>query len=387
VTSDEPGATASHAGLWQLDPRSAHLNHGSYGAVPRPVMAERLRILKRIENSPERFHRDTANEELAQVRAATGRFLQLDDRPLALVENVTSAVSVVLRSLRLRAGASIVLTNQAYPSVKFAVEHLASKYRLRVRIVELPLESQSPEDFSASVLAAVDSDTQLLVLDQVTSSTALRLPVEMVIEKLGRQVPVLVDGAHAPGMLENPVTSGADFWVGNLHKWAFAPKSVGALVVAPEFQDRLEPPAMAVGGDAESFSDRFDYQGTRDLSAFLALPRAFEFPKIDLDLSWEQLRAKNMQILASGCGLLAEGLNIKIQIDPQVSMCTLSVGLKGDSTQANLVMQELRTRGTEIAVFSFDGEIHIRVSAQVYVRPHDFLRLLSELHHLRVSAR
>jgi len=366
--------------LWLLDPDVAHLNHGSYGAVPLPVLAAQRAAAERIERSPERFYRAELAPAIAAVRERVAAFLHVDPRGLALVQNATEAVQVVLEAVDLRPGAEIVYTDHAYPWVEAAIARACERHGAVRRRVPLP----APVDGTVPAPALVDAlegaltdRTALMVVDQITSASALRLPVEAVAAALGERVPLLVDAAHAPGLIERPVPEGAAFWVGNLHKWAFAARTAAALVVAPAWRERVRP-LVASARAAEGFPGSFSYLGTQDPTAYLALPAALAFPEEHLGLTFEALRRRNVAVLRAGLDLLAERLGVDAPVSNGLPIDTLPIG-HGDDAAAVALAGRLRDAGVEVAITSVAGRLLARVSVQAYVGLEGFERLARAL--------
>ena len=137
-----------------------------------------------------------------------------------------------------------------------------------------------------------------MVLDQVTSSTARRLPlVDLVPALRERGVAVMVDGAHAPGMLDLDVERiGADFWIGDLHKWCCAPRG-SAVLHAREDRRRDAAPARRVLGRAGRLPAAFDDTGTNDLTAWLTAPRALRLLE---NIGLDRLRRHNAELAVAG---------------------------------------------------------------------------------------
>lgn len=362
--------------LWLLDPGVAHLNHGSYGAVPIPVMQAQRAALEAIERSPERFYRTDLHRALPLVRQRTAEFLSVDPDGLVLTQNATEAVQAVLASLRLTAGAQILFTDHVYPWVKAAIERACRDSGAVPRCVPLPSPSKpSPSGFAAELTRtlkdALNQRTALLVIDQITSASALELPVAAVCAELGARVPILIDAAHAPGLIDDPVPPGASFWVGNLHKWAFAARTAAALVVAPGWRQRVRP-LVASAGAALGFPDSFNYLGTQDPTAYLALPTALAFPAEHLDMTFEQLRQRNAAVLDAGMQRVADALSVPPPVSNGLPIRTLSLERPGDEAAAWELGDRLRNAGVEMAIISLQRQLHARFSVQAYVGLSDF---------------
>ena len=369
--------------LFLLDPEAAHLNHGSYGSVPIPVLEAQRRAAESIERSPERFYRVDLAPAIDAVREEVASFLHTEAEGLALVENATTAVQVVLDAVGLEPGSEIVYTDHAYGWVKAAIARACARTGAVACVISLPAGAElspageartSAEVLLATLREVITKHTKLVVLDQITSASALRLPVEAVCAELGAEVPILIDGAHAPGLIDEPVPTGAAFWLGNLHKWAFAARTAAVLVVAPHYRERVRP-LVASAGAADGFPRSFSYLGTRDPSAYLALPASLAFPGEFLGMSFAELRQRNAKLLNKGLKQLAERLNLTPAVDNGLPLRTVALGLEGDDAAAWRLAGNLREAGVEVAVTAVEGQLHARVSVQAYVGSEDLERL------------
>jgi isopenicillin-N epimerase len=256
--------------LWPLEPSVDHLNHGSFGAVPIPALDEQQSWRSRMEENPVRFFARELRAALDQSTLEVAQFLGAEPDGLAFVSNVSTAVSTVLTALELRPGDEIVVTDHAYGALLVAVQRFAARHGAEVRVAAIELDADDATAAGA-LLAAVTERTRLVIVEPVTSPTARRLPVDLVLAAAHeRDVPVLVDAAHAPGMLDvslggSPV---ADFWTGNLHKWSCAPRGTGVLAVSPVWRERVT--ALVASWDAfAGFPGAFGITGTADYTPWL----------------------------------------------------------------------------------------------------------------------
>lgn len=382
-TGNDPALSPIRPDLWLLDRDVAHLNHGSYGAVPVPVLRAQTEAAHAIERSPERFYRTDLPRAMASVRQRAADFLGVPVEGLVLAQNATEAVQVVLGSLPLTAGSEVLFTDHAYPWVRAALERACADNGAVARCVRLPRTSGLDRaafaaELARTLQASVNDRTALLVLDQITSASALELPVTELCAQLGDKVPILIDGAHAPGLLGNPVPAGAAFWVGNLHKWAFAARTAAALVVAPAWRQRVRP-LVASAGAARGYPESFNYLGTQDPTAFLALPAAFDFPTAYLDLSFTALRQRNTALLDLGIQQLAEALSVPAPLSNGLPIRTLPLQRAGGEADAWRLGDRLRQEGVEVAIVSIGDQLHARLSVQAYVGLEEFGRAAEAL--------
>ncbi len=298
---------ASLARHFTLDPAVTFLNHGSFGACPRAVQEAQQRIREEIERQPVRFFVREYPERLDEARSALASFLGADPEGLVAVPNATTGVNTVLRSAPLAPGDEVVVTDHAYNACRNALEHVAGMRGARVVTVRIPFPGTTPEGARSAVLDAVTSRTRLALLDHVTSPTGLVLPIPDLVRDLAAAgVDTLVDGAHAPGMVALDLDAlGAAYYTGNCHKWMCAPKGAAFLVVREDRRDRIRPLAISHGANTRRpgrsrFHDEFDWTGTADPSAFLAVPDAIRTVGALVPGGWPEVCARNRSLALRG---------------------------------------------------------------------------------------
>lgn len=368
--------------LWPLEPTVAHLNHGSYGAVPTPVREEQQSWRERMDSNPVRFFARELDPALDQARAEVAQFLGVADEDVAFVRNVTTGVSTVLSCLPLETGDELLVTDHAYGAVRIAAERWTAQAGARLVTVPVPLRADD-ETATERILAGVTDRTRLVVVDQVTSPTARRMPLVTLVPALrDRGVVVLVDGAHAPGMLPVELDRlGADFWVGNLHKWACAPRGTAVLHAAGRWRSRLRP-LVASWGEPAGFPRSFNDVGTDDPTAWLSAPRALRV----LDrLGLDRVRRHNVELAVRGQVEVAGSIGLSpadLPRDPAVSMqlVPLPAGIASTQEEAWALQDRIgEEAAVEVAVTTHAGQGFLRVSAHVYNSLSDYRRLAEQL--------
>jgi len=362
-----------------LDPRVAYLNHGSFGATPRAVLAAQHQWQHALEREPVRFQEVTRAEALDRALERVGAFVGAQARDLVFVNNATTAVNAVVRSVPLAPGDEVLTTDHAYPAVR---NTLATRCRQRAAtLVTVPIPLADPERVVEGFRDAITVHTRLAVVDHISSGSALVLPVKRLVELCrARAVPLLVDGAHVPGQL--PLDLGVlapDWYTGNLHKWAFAPKGCGFLYAAPNRQADLQPPIIS--WEADDWRGAFHWQGTTDPSAWLASTAALDF----LDaLGAEAVRRYDRDLARDAARELAEAFGTDLPFSPDLHVAMVPIrppgAWAGTQEEADRLHRVLRDdHAVEVPVFPWGGACWVRISAQVYNEPEDYRRLARAL--------
>jgi isopenicillin-N epimerase len=371
--------------LFSLDPGVSYLNHGSFGAVPVGVQRAQQRLRDEEETNPHKFHTQGMIDRIIHTRRHVAAFLGADPDGSALVANTTTAVSMVLQSVRLESGDEVLLTDHGYGAVDLAARRRCRRAGATARTVGLPLGAADGEVVGRLRAALRPGKTKLLIIDHIASATAMPFPVrEIAAIAHEHDIPVLVDGAHVPGMLPVRVDElGADFWVGNLHKWAFAPRGTALLAVAPAWRRRIEP--LVVSWEQEQgFPLAVEFQGTVDYSPWLAAPAGLFTLRT---LGWEAVRQHNAELAAYGQRVVGAALGVAPADLPQptvpevaMRIVPLPPGLGTTLGEAvalrHLISDKL---ATETAINPWGGRGLLRLSAQVYNRPDEYHRLAERL--------
>jgi len=381
---------------WTLDPAVTFLNHGSFGACPKPVLEAQQELRAELEREPVDFMSRHWERRMDAARAELGRFVGADPDDLAFVANATTGVNTVLRSLDFSAGDELVVTDHEYNASHNALRYAAGRAGARIVVVRIPLPLASPDEVVDAVLGGVTPRTRLVLIDHVTSATGLVFPLERIVPALReRGVETLVDGAHAPGMLPLSLASlGAAFYTGNSHKWMCTPKGSALLYVRPDQQPRIHPLSISHGAnsprtDRSRFRLEFDFTGTQDPSAFLAVPAAIRFMGSLLPGGWDELRARNRALAIRARAILCDALAIDPPAPEAMVGSLASVPLPPRSPDPMLpplatdpIMTELyERRRIEVlaSIWPESPKRVLRVSAQIYNCEDQYRQLASAL--------
>ncbi len=358
-----------------LEPSVTFLNHGSFGACPRPVFERYQAWQLELEREPVEFLGRRLSGLLAAARERLADALGADPGDLVFVPNATSGVNVAARALRLGPEDEVLATDLEYGACDLLWMHLCGGRYVRAPI---PLPLRNADDAVEALFAARTARTRAVFVSHVTSETALRLPVERIVARARAEgLATIVDGAHAPGYV--PLDLGAlwaDFYAGNCHKWLCAPKGAGFLHVRPEHQDAVDGLIVGWGyGDDATFVTRSQEQGTRDPSAYLTVPAALDW---QAERSWDEVRDRCRALALELRERLAELTGLEPLADPAFVGQMISAPLPpghGKELQQRL-WEEHRI---EVPVFPRDGRPLIRASFQGYNDERDLERLLAAL--------
>ncbi len=382
---------------WTLDPEIVFLNHGSFGACPRAVLDYQAELRARLERGPVRFMVGEAPALLDRTREQLARFLGADAQDLVFVPNATTGVNAVLRSLAFGPGDELLTTDHCYNACRNALDFVAARAGARVVVADLPFPVREPGEIVAAVVGAVTDKTRLALLDHVTSSTGLVLPIEsMVAELEARGIDTLVDGAHAPGMVDLDLGKvGATYYAGNCHKWLCAPKGAAFLHVRRDRQSTVRPTTISHGANAEKagrsrFHLEFDWTGTDDPTAMLGVGKALSVMGEMTADGWSGVRTHNHDLACSGRELLAEALGLDERPAPTSMLGSLAaLPLPGPipaAASSDTHVDPLQSRlfdkyRIEVPIFPWKplGRRLIRISAQLYNSRRQYERLAAAL--------
>lgn len=368
-----------------LDPEFTFLNHGSFGATPRPVFNAYQQWQRELESQPVHFIQKRLPALLKQSRHALGDFLGVDGEDINLTFNPTQAVNMVIKSLDLGPGDEVLTTDIEYGACDNCLTFYADKKGYSVVRQPITLPAPTTDSMLDEIWAGVTPNTKLIFISHITSNTAMRLPAERLCSKArAAGIMTFIDGAHAPAHIELDLSSfEPDFYTGACHKWLCAPKGSAFLYTRPDRQPMIEPLIVGWGygptPNPDYGSDYLNYGswlGTNDLSSFMAVPAAIKFQK---EHDWDSVR--------SGCNeLLGDTLNRirtltgeadmypAVPHPPQLGIAKMPAG-----TDAAALKEFLFERKIEIPITQHNGNVFVRVSVQGYNTQADYDRLVEAL--------
>jgi isopenicillin-N epimerase len=373
---------------WMLDPSCIYLNHGTVGATPRRVLQAQQALRDEMERQPSQFMLRELNGSFpapwrttSRLREATepvAAFVGVRPDDLVLVANVTTAINAVLGSLPLTAGEEVVITDLAYGAVTLVASVVCARRSATLRTVHIDYPVRAAGDVVERIARALTPQTKLVIVDHITARTSLVLPVaEIAAACHARGVPVLVDGAHAPGARPLDISSlGVDWYAANLHKWAHAPRSAGFLWAAPERQAILRAPVVSWGRDG-GFHPEFEHTATADPTSLLAAPAGIALlHEWDFDACVRYMHG----LAAEAAVVLSERWRVPYEIPSGMvgSMITVALPQELGATDADattLRLALLVDDRIEVQTHAADGRLWIRICTQVYNDRSDIERL------------
>lgn len=374
---------------WMLREGIAFLNHGSFGAIRREIFDRQTDWRRNIEAEPVEIFARQNKGLLTQAKQSVADFLKMEPDDFGLVTNATEGVNAYLRSLHLKPGDELLSSNHVYNAVRQAMHHVADEHGAEYREFEIRTPVKSAAEIVAAVQNALRDRTKLLVIDHLTSPTALIFPVaEIVTLCAKRGIDVLVDGAHAPGTIDFSVPAlGAAAYAGNLHKWACCPKGSAFLWVRRDRQELVHPVTIS-HHRGEGFVREFDWQGTRDFGAWYTLPDALALMS---KLGWDRMRQYNRAMTLWAQAMLAERLGVTpiAPADGSLSGFMATLPLPGRLATMTVeegaaMQQSLYTDDRiEVPLMFWHGRWHLRVSCQVYNKPEDYERVAAAIERRR----
>ncbi len=370
---------------WALDPTIDYLNHGSFGATPRTVLARQSELRAQMEAEPVEFLARRLPERLDAVRERVAAFVGADPEGLVFVPNATHGVDAALGAMDWSPGDEVVHADHGYNAVKKALLRLRHRYEVTTVAAVVPFPIDDAQQVIDAFARAIGPRTRLVVIDHITSATALIFPVtELVALCRTRGVTVLVDGAHAPGLLPLDIRAiGADFYTGNLHKWVCAPKGAALFWVAPAWRDRTHARVVSHGYEL-GLRAEFEWAGTFDPTAWLSVPAALDH--LD-ELGASALQGHNHALVQQGRQHLARALGVRLPHPDHPSwygpMAAVLVPWANAADAPGLTARLFQEHRIEVPFTAYDHRCFVRISGQAYNRPAQYERLAELLQRWR----
>ena len=375
----------SLAGEFLLDPEIIYLNHGSFGATPRPVFEAYQELQRELEHQPVAFLGRQFQARMASARASLAKYLGTAPSNVVYVTNATTGLNIIARSLTLGPGDEVITSDHEYGAIDRTWQFLASQLGFKYLRNPIPVPIHSSDELQGVISRGLTKNTRVLSLSHITSPTSIIFPIKRICAEAKRRgILTVIDGAHAPGQIPlNLDEIGVDFYVGNLHKWLCAPKGSGFLYAHPDRQARLSPLVVSWGWKSEkpgssTFIDHHEWQGTRDPTAFLAVPKAIEFQKIH---RWEEVRKVCHDLACDVEARLSELTGLLPIASSELFGQMVSAFLPDVDPEPfhNRLLDEFQI---EVPVFRWNDRTIIRVSVQGYNSPSHIDHLINAMQTL-----
>ena len=383
------------AGHFVLSRDVVFLNHGSFGAAPQAVLDAQRTLRDRLEHNPMQFFVRDLEGLLDASRARLAAFVGAAPTELAFVPNATTGVNTVLRSLRFAPGDELVTTNHEYNACKNALDAVAHDSGAKVVVARVPFPLSDPAEVLLAILAVTTPRTRLVLVDHVTSPTGLVIPLEAIAQELARRgIDVLVDGAHAPGMVPLDLHAlGVPFYTANCHKWLCAPKGAAFLYVRDDRQKSVRPLTISHGAnsprtDRSRFLVEFDWTGTSDPTPQLCIGDAIACLEGMVPGGIPEIMAQNRTLALEARTILAQALGVDPPAPDSMigSMAALPLP-DGKATASNALygdpLQDVlqRTWHIEVPIVPWPAPPKrlVRVSAQLYDTRDEYVYLAEKL--------
>lgn len=355
-----------------LDPDTVYLNHAAYGATPRPVFESYQRWQRVLERDPVDFLSNKAEARLQDARRRLAAFVGSGRDDLVYITNATVGLNTVARSLRLGPGDIVLATAHEHGGIERMWRHWAARQGFEYHVQETRMPLTTHDDFVEQFWSAVSERTRVLFVSHISSPTGVILPVEDLCWRArARGITTVIDGAHAPGQLPlDLATLGADFYVGLAHKWLNAPKGSGFLYARPDVQSSLEPLAASWGvnpmnPNPSQFIDYHEWQGSRDISGFLAVPDAIAYWESE---RWQRELRRCRRLVRDAHGAVTELTGLP-PFNPPTDEWNgqfFAVPLPGHIDPLPTARALYERDRIRVSVFSWQGKPKVRVSIQAY---------------------
>ena len=364
------------------------------------VLAVQQQLRTQLEQEPVRFFMREFEGLLDQARSHLCHFIHADTTDVVFVPNATTGVNTVLNSLavtgNLDQNSELLTTDHEYNACRNALEYLADRTGSKIVLAKIPFPITDPQEINQAIIAAITPKTKLVLIDHVTSQTALIMPIAELITHLNQLgIPSLIDGAHAPGMVDlNLRELGATYYTGNCHKWMCTPKGAAFLYVQRNVQSNLRPLVISHGAnsprtDKSRFHLEFDWVGTGDPTAYFCIPEAIDF--LEKIYGWEKLKQDNRSQALAARKVIAESLGVELPCPDSMigsmaviplpdSFPTLAPGQLIPPVQEKLFHQY----AIEVPIVPWTGNPKqmVRISAQLYNTPDQYQYLATALQNL-----
>jgi len=370
--------------IWGLQKDIIFFNHGSFGSCPKPILQYQDKLRAQMESQPVQFFVRDYEKMLDEARICMAQFVDADPNCLVFVPNVTYGVNCVFNSLEFHPGDEILITNHEYNACKNIAEYTAQKTGAKTVVAKIPFPLNSQEEIFHSIMSNVTTKTRAVLIDHITSPTALIFPIEKILCELKKkEIPLVIDGSHAPGMLPLSIKKlDPDFYTANCHKWLCSPKGAGFLYVNKKWINKIRPITISHGAntqrtDRSRFLIEFGWTGTDDPTPYFCIPEVIKYFNSIVNNGWDTIMKRNHSLAIAAREIICNALDIKTPAPAEIigSMATIPMW---DSVNYNpspnpLYMDALQTflwenYKIEVPIMPWENypKRVLRISAQIY---------------------
>ncbi len=354
--------------LFNLNDDIIYLNHASFGATPKIVLDEFFNLTLRMESNPMQFFIDDYHKLMENAKEKISSKFNIPLNNIAFLENATTGVNAVLRSLLPEIDNSweILTFDHYYPAVSNTLKYISNITKCNIKVIELPEFVESQEQIIELLQKNINSKTKLLVIDHISSISAISYPIKQIITLFHNyNIPVLVDGAHAPGYIDlNILDINPDWYTANLHKWFFAPKGTAILYTSDNWLNKTHP--VTISNDfGKGYNAEFDWTGTKNICSWLSAPKFLDF--YDEFFNYEYCK----NLADESRQLILKETKLQPMINTNLSGLMHSYYLP-DKFEPNisdlkkLRLKLLKNYKIEIFINPFKSKLILRTSSQIY---------------------
>ena len=369
-----------------LDPEVAYLNHGAYGACPRPVFEAYQRYQRELEREPATLLYREFTKRMQETRARLSLFLNCESDQIAFVRNVTYGLNMVAQSLIINEGDKILATEHEYGAVDRMWETICEERGAHLIRVKMPVPLESASSIVDKLEASIDPSVKIITFPHIAPETAQLFPIQK-LTKIARDAGAVsvIDGAHAPGQIKVDLKKiDADFYVGNCHKWMLSPKGAGFVYASREYENRIRPLAISWGNISEGSSSLLlenDWQGTADISSILAVQDAIEF--LNAHEWFENVIPRSSQLISkfNNAVLNVTGMD-DLYVCNDLRPPQMRTYLLPEGDHSSLHTELFQRYKVDLPVFLHPEGNMFRISVQAYNNESDLDRLVAALREL-----
>ena len=361
-----------------------HLNHGSFGACPKPIFENYQLWQLKLEQEPVNFYVIEGMQHLEKSRDALAAFINCRAKNIVFTTNPSYAVNIIAKGFDINESDEILSCNLEYGALIKTWEYYCKKANAKFVKSKITLPLKSKEQIIDEFFEKISSKTKAIFISHITSSTALILPVKEICERakeLG--LVTIVDGAHAPGHIALDISKlKADIYTGACHKWMLTPKGCSFLYINDEWKNHFDPLIISWGYHSKSnFSEHHELQGTRDYSAFLTIPTAINFLK---DNDWESVSNNCKEMVLNNYEKTSSILNSKpicpINNDYLGQICSSPVKTDAPERLKAILYNDFKI---EVPIMELDNQVYLRFSTQAYIDQRDIDALHQALEKIK----